>query len=202
MKYLLLAQVLLLSQIAFGADKPALCELANQSVVGRSSAGIAQVSNMGAIQITCSVPARNFPIKAGETLNGLRAATTVYELPQNGGKKVVPSEVQVSGGGFKTDDEYVVFYLHIPLDSAAQTAEARRYYTKFENSVQHEVSEEARQQAIKRIQSLVYENRVGRFHVACRVLNGKRIIGTGTVLLEVLFKAHFSDVGLPGAPPV
>jgi hypothetical protein len=198
LRYMLLAPILLLPYVAFGGDKPALCELANQSIVSRSSSGVAQVSNLGDIQITCSVPARTFPTKPGEGLNGLIATTTVYELSPNGSKKVVPSEVHLSSGGFRTDHEYVEFYLHIPVDPATQDAEARRYFTKVE---QHEISEEARQQAIKRLQPLVYQHRVGVFLVGCRVADGKRTLGTGTVQLEILFKGRFSDVGLPAAPP-
>jgi hypothetical protein len=38
--------------------------------------------------------------------------------------------------------------------------------------------------------------------LCCHVLDGDRMIGVGVIEIEVLFKGRFSDVGLPGAPPV
>src|ERR1022692_1133259 len=73
---MLMAQLLLLSSVAFGGDKPASCELASKGIVSRSSSGLAQVSNLGDIQIACRVPARPFPTKPGETHIGLRAASS------------------------------------------------------------------------------------------------------------------------------
>ena len=103
MRYLLLAQLLLFSSVAFGVDKTASCELASQDIEGRSSSGLAQVSNLGEILITCRVPARPFLTTPGESRNGLKAATTTYEISPDGGKKLVPSEVHQSGGGFELD---------------------------------------------------------------------------------------------------
>src|SRR6202049_5289504 len=67
-----MAQLLLLSSVAFGGEKPASCELASKSIVSRSSPGLVQVSNLGDIEITCRVPARPFPTKPGESRNGYR----------------------------------------------------------------------------------------------------------------------------------
>ena len=50
-------------------------------------------------------------------------------------------------------------------------------------------------------QQLVYQHRVGRFRVECRVMDQKQVLGIGTVQLEVVFKGRFSDLGLPGVPP-
>jgi len=202
LKYTLLAQILVVPCVAFGGNKLASCELANKSIVSRSSSGLAQVSNLGDIQITCRVPARPFPTKPGESRSALNIATTVYEVSPNGGKKLVPSEVLLGGGGSTPDQEYREFLLHIPLAPAAQEAEARRYIAKIQDSMpQEELSEETRRRAIERLQELVYQHRVGHFRVECHMLDGKRVIGAGTVQLEVLFKGRFSDVGLPGAPP-
>lgn len=200
---MLLAQMFLVPCFAFEANNPASCELANKSIVSRSSSGLAQVSNLGNIQITCRVSARPFPTKPGESRNGLTAATTVYQVSPNRSVKLVPSEVHLSGGGGTPDQEYVVFYLHIPLDPAAQDTEARRYLAKIENSMQQEqVSDETRRLAIERLKKeVIYQHRVGVFRVECRVLDGKQVIGMGTVRFEVLFKGRFSDVGPPGAPP-
>ena len=57
--------------------------------MSRSSSGLAQVSNLGDIQITCRVPARPFPTKPGESHNGLRAATTAYKISPDGSKELV-----------------------------------------------------------------------------------------------------------------
>ena len=197
LKYILLAQMLLVPCLACERKKPTFCELANKSIVSRSSSGLAQVSNLGEIQITCSVSGRTFP-----SLNGLKAATRVFEVSANGSQKLVPSEVNVTGGGSSPDQEYVFFYLQIPLEAAAREAEARRFLAKMENyGPEWRLSEEARPQAMERLRESVYQHRVGRFRVECRVLDEKRVIGMGTVELEVLFKGSFSDIWLPGSPP-
>ena len=202
MRYVLLTQILLVACVAFAGDKPASCELGNKSIVSRSSSGLAQVSNLGDIEITCRVPARTIPAEPDEILNGLRVAATVYEISPNGSRRLVPSEVHLVGGSRAPDQEDVEFYLRIPLDPASREAEARRYFASLQNSMPPEqLSEETRREAVERLQQFVYQHRVGRFRVECRVLDGKRVMGLGTVLLEVLFKGRFSDVGLPGAPP-
>jgi hypothetical protein len=202
---MLTAQVLLLSSVAFGGDKPASCELAGKSIVSRSSSGLAQVSNLGDIEIICRVPARPFPIKPGESRNGLRAATTAYKISPDGSKKSIPSEVHESGGGFGPDPEgeWVDFYVHIPLDSAERDAEARRYLAKIEKSMAPEqITEEAHQRELERTRELVHQHRVGHFQVECRILDGDRVMGVGTVELEVVFKGRFSEAGPPASPPV
>jgi hypothetical protein len=199
------AQVLLLSSVAFAGDKTASCELARKSIVSRSPSGLAQVSNLGDIEITCRVPARSFPTKPGESRNGLRAATTVYKISPDGSTKSVPSEVHESGGGFGPEPErkWVDFYVHIPLDSADRDAEVRRYLAKLEKSMAPEqITDEAHQRALERTRELVYQHRVGHFRVECRILDGDRVMRVGIVELEVLFKGRFSDVGLPASPPV
>jgi hypothetical protein len=205
---MLIAQLLLLSTVAFGGDKPASCELASKSIVSRSSSGLAQVSNLGDIQITCRVPARPFPTEpGGESRKGLRAATTAYKISPDGSKKLVPSEVHQTGGGgggfgLDPEPEYVDFYVHIPLESAERDAEARRYLAKIEKSwTPGQIAEEVHQRALERIRELVYQHRVGHFQVECRILDGDHMMGVGVVELEVLFKGRFSDVGLPAQPP-
>jgi len=173
--------------------------------VSRSSSGLAQVSNLGDIEIICRVPARPFPIKPGESRNGLRAATTAYKISPDGSKKSIPSEVHESGGGFGPDPEgeWVDFYVHIPLDSAERDAEARRYLAKIEKSMAPEqITEEAHQRELERTRELVHQHRVGHFQVECRILDGDRVMGVGTVELEVVFKGRFSEAGPPASPPV
>jgi hypothetical protein len=203
-----MAQLLLLSSVAFSGDKPASCELASKSIVSRSSSGLAQVSNLGDIQITCRVPARPFPTRPGEGRNGLKAATTAYKISPDGSKKLVPSEVHQTGGGFGPDPEpeWVDFYINIPLDPAERDAEIRRFLAKVEKSVADDHLPGQVQQLRERIRHLqmnpeelaeiVNQYRVGRFHVECRVLDEDHLIGVGHVDLEVLFKGRFSDIAL------
>lgn len=203
------APILLFASVAFGTDKLPPCELAKESIVSRSSSGLAQVSNLGSIRIRCRIPARPFPTKPGESRNGLTAATTAYEVSADGSRTLVPSEVHVFGGGgdgFGADPEpeYVDFYVHIPLDSAEADAEARRYLAKLEESMtaeQKSLWEDPQKKALEKIRPLVYQHRIGHFQVDCRVLDGSRVMSSDIVEIEVVFKGRFSDVGLPGSPP-
>ena len=200
--------LLLLSPVAFGEDKPASCELAQHSVVSHSSSGLAQVSNLGDIRITCRVQARSFPTKPGTSRNGLGAVTTAYKVSADGNKKLVLSEVHQyggGGGGFgpNPEPEWIDFYVHIPLESAERDAEARRYLARPEKSMApEEITEQAHQRALDRARESVYQHRVGHFQVECHILDGDRVVGVGVVEIEVLFKGRFSDVGLPASPPV
>jgi hypothetical protein len=203
---MLLAQLLLLSSVALGGDKPASCELASKSIVSRSSSGLAQVSNLGDIQITCRVPARPFPTKPGESRNGLSVATTAYRISPVGSKGLVPSEVHQSGAGTDgagpdPEREWVAFHFHIPLESAERDAEVRRFLAKIEEMAPQPITEEAHQRALQWTPEFVYQHRVGHFQVECRILDGDRVMGVGVVELEVLFKGRFPDVGLPASPP-
>jgi hypothetical protein len=209
---MLMAQLLLLSPLAFAAEKPASCELASKSIVSHSSSGLAQVSNLGDIQITCSVQARPLTTKPGEVLNGLRAATAAYKISPDGSRELVPSEVHYfgnRGGGLGPvrQPESVLFLVHIPLESADLDAEARRYLAKMENELAKEKSmppelltEEAQQRALENLREFVYQHRVGHFQVECRVLDGDQVMGVGVVEFEVLFKGRFSDLLLPASP--
>jgi len=208
----MLTPILLYTSMAFATDTFPSCEIAKESIVSRSSSGLAQVSNLGGIRITCRVPARPFPTTpGGEPRYGLKAATTAYEISTDGSKKLVPSEVHIVGGGgdgFGADPapEWVEFDVLIPLDSKELDAEARRYLAKMMESMTPEqkvqVGQFPQEKALKNIKELVYQSRVGHFQLDCRVLDGPRILGTASVELEVLFKGRFSDVGLPGSPPV
>src|ERR1700722_11825686 len=193
---------MLLSSVAFAGDRPASCELVGKSVVSRSSSGLAQVSNLGLIQIECHVPARPFPTKPGEARYLLKVATVAYQISPDGGKKRVPSEVNQTGGGYDSETESVYFYAHIPLELAERDEEARRFLTKIEKSMAPEqITEEGRRRMLERAREFVNPERVGRFRLKCHVLDGDRIIGVGVVELEVLFKGRVSDFGLPASPP-
>lgn len=206
--YIILAQILLTTSVAFASDIRPSCELAKESVVSRSSSGLAQVSNLGGIRITCRVPARPFPTKPSEARYGLKSATTAYQISADGSKKLVPSEVHIvggGGGGFGPQPEWVDFDVLIPLDSAELDAEARRYLAKLEESMTPEqktqFTEDVQKKALENLRQFVYQQRLGHFQVDCRVLDGSRVIGADVVELEVLFKGRFSDVGLPGWSP-
>jgi hypothetical protein len=202
LRYLLTTQLLFLSAVAFAGDKPVSCELVGKSVVSRSSSGLAQVSNLGDIQITCNAPPRPFPTKAGESRGLLKVATVAYQILPDGSKKLVPSETKPTGGGSNTEAESIYFYVYIPLESAERDAEANRYLAKLEKSMPSvQITEEARQRALERIREAVYQHRVGHFQVECRILDGDRVMGVAVIELEVLFEGRFSDAGLPGFSP-
>jgi hypothetical protein len=71
---------MLLSSVAFAGDKLVSCELVGKSVVSHSSSGLAQVSNLGLIQIECQVAVRPFPTKPGEARYLLKVATVAYQI--------------------------------------------------------------------------------------------------------------------------
>ena len=202
MRYALVAQLLLLSSVAFGGDKPASCELDSKSIVSRSSSGIAQVSNLGLTQIECRVLARQFPTKPGVPRYVLRVSTVAYQIFPDGSKKPVPSEVNQTGAGYDTKAEWADFDAHIPLEPAERDDEARRLLAMIEKSMApQQITEEARQRALERAREFVNPGRVGHFRLECRILDGDRLIGVGFVEFEVLFKGRVSDFGLPGSPP-
>ena len=206
-----LSPILLFASVAFATDTRPSCEMAKENIVSRSSSGLAQVSNLGGIRITCHVPARPFPTTpGGEPRYLLKVATTAYEISADGTKKLVPSEVHVVGGGgdgFGPDPgpEWVKFDVLIPLDSKELDAEARRYLAKVEESMnpeqKNQIPKDAWERGLERLRQWVHQNRVGHFQLECRVLDGSRVMGTNSVEFEVLFKGRFSDIGLPGWSP-
>ena len=174
--------------MAFAGDKPALCELVGKSVVSRSASGLAQVSNMGDIQITCSAPAR--PYSWGESRSPLKIATVAYQVLPDGSKKLVPSETNQTGGSHATEVESVFFDFHIPLESAERDAEANRIVALVEKSMPSEqITEEFHQRALERIRDFVYQHRVGHFEVECRILDGDRVMGVAVVELKSYSRA-------------
>ena len=126
---------------------------------------------------------------------------------RDGSKELVVSEVHAEGGGFDPQQEWIIFFVHIPLESADLDTEARRYLAHIDNVLAKAKSpppprtEEAQQRALENFREVVYQHRVGHFLVECRVLDKDQVMGVGVVELEVLFKGRFSDVGLPAAPP-
>jgi hypothetical protein len=203
LRYLLMTQLLLLSSVVFAGDKPASCELAGKSVVSRSSSGLAQVSNLGDIQITCSVPARPFSTETGESRSLLKVATVAYQILPDGSKKLVASETNQTGGGSDSEAELVYFHFHIPLESAELDAEANRILAWAEKSMPSEqVTEDGHQRALERIRKVLWQHREGHFQVECRILDADRLLGVAVVELEGLFKGHASDLGIHAQPSV
>lgn len=204
MRYTMLAPILFLTSAAFANSQPVSCELAKSSIVGRSSAGLAQVSNLALIEVKCSVPARPFPGKPGEVRNGLKATTTAYGIAQSGHRKEVPSNTTVSGGGEDAGREYVDFYLFLPLDPAERQREMRRYIANLRKSAGATIDDAHWQQlessgSLSSSSDLVSQHRAGHFRVQCRILDGTRVMGVGILEFDVLFKGRFSDfVGFPG----
>jgi len=210
LKYLLLAQILLTACLASAGDETASCNLTDKSVVARTSSGLAQVSNMGDIEITCSVPARL------ERPYMLKVATVASQISADGSKKPVPSEAIPTGSGVGAcapregdpEKEWIIFYVHLPLEPTERDDEARKYLAKMEKEREKawpsllQLTEEDRQRALERLREFVYQHRVGHFQIECRILDGDRLMGVGVIELEVLFKGRFSEVGLFGAPPV
>ena len=161
MRFVMLTPILLYASVAFATDTLPSCEIAKESIVSRSSFGLAQVSNLGGIRITCRVPARPFPTTpGGERRYSLKAATTAYEILRDGSKKLVPSEVHILGGGgdgFGADPapEWVEFDVLIPLDSKELDAEVRRYLVKLQESrtpeQEGQFTENAQKRALERL---------------------------------------------------
>lgn len=169
-------------------------------MVSHSSSGLAQVSNLGDIQITCTV--QGLPYSWGQSRNPLKIATVAYQVLPDGSKKLVPSETNQSGGSYATEVESVYFHFHIPLESADRDAEANRLLAIVEKLMPSEqVTEEAHQRLLKRIREFIGQHRVGHFQVECRILNGDRVMGVAVVELEVLCKGRVSDLGLQAVPP-
>lgn len=203
---MILIQLLLVAFSALASEARHSCELAKENILGRSPTGLTQVSNVADIQITCHVPSRAFPSKPGETRNGLKVATTSYQITDNDGKKFVPSEVKVVGRGFDSESqlEWVSFYIHIPLDPKELESEARRYVAKLEKSMTEEQKSQIKDgdwaRALENVRDLVYQHRLGRFQMTCRILDELRELGSDVVEVEVVFKGRFSDIGLPAVP--
>jgi hypothetical protein len=199
LRYILLAQLVFTASAACGREIPAICELSTKNIVGRSSSGLPQISNLDGIDIKCGVASRG-PFKAGDPpRQGLRASTTAYLVSPDGQLKLVPSEANASGGEGDGDREWAHFYVHIPLEQAERDAEARRCQSTLEDSLREKsmirepFTSDAREQQVDKFRKLISQHRTGHFQLQCRVLDGKRVLGTGSVELEVIDKGRFCD---------
>ena len=194
---------LCIAPLAVAAEPRTVCKVLDQSIVGRSAAGIAQVSNLAEIQLQCNIAGRPFPIKPGETRNGLRATATAAQETPHGGERETAVQVNVSGGGSDQTSEWVRFSVIVPLDPAEREAEARRYLARLDQLAALEDPQratslgEGRQKALETLSKDYPENKTGLLQVTCSVTDGDHVLAKGTVEFEVLFKGHISDFKLP-----
>jgi len=209
LKYLFVVPFVLASCVAFARDGTALCQLTEKYILARTPSGLPQFSNVGNIEIICSVPERPFPTKPGDKpLLGLKVATKAYQILADGSEKLVPSETNVTGGmsGFgpvSPGQEGAIFVLHIPLKASELDAEAKRLWEKISADLPPaSYTKEKQQQALERLREFNYQHRLGRFRIECRVMDGTQTLGVGIVQFEIVFKGRFSDLGVPLAPPV
>ena len=205
MRYLLAAFLFaaLLGPVdALAAGDGVVCLLESKSIVSRSPSGIDQVSNLGDIQVRCSVPAQPVSPKPGEVVMALRVKSAGARLLLPNGKTVeVSAEVIGIGGGGDQTHEWVEFYLHLPLDPAEREAEARRALARLDGEIAKDkshppekVADEEMQRRESSMAELVFQHRAGHFRVTCYLAQGDRSVGTGEVEFEVLYKGRFSDV--------
>src|SRR5262249_40657781 len=153
------------------ANAPASCAIDPQSIVSRSSTGVAQVSNLALIYARAVVsPPR--PVPAGGALLGLRVEATVRQIVPNGGRTIVTSTVNMTGGGGDLRSEYVTFTLDIPIDAAERDAAIRDYVESLERAAASSTNERERLQAamLQRMGSSAFasmfrQHRVGRFQI-------------------------------------
>ena len=110
-------------------------------------------------------------------------------------------EVHVAGGGSDSVRDWTTFLIHIPLKPAECDAEARRYLNRLRVELNKDkpaselLDALAQPQMQQKLSESVYQHRLGRYQVICNVLDGDRVIGVGTVELEVVYKGRFSDMG-------
>ena len=90
MRYTILALTLLLTSFAFAGDPRANCSLTKASILSVTSSGVAQVSNVGLIDLTRSFPGRPFPTQPGTSKSLPKVVSTAYEIKSNGDKEQVP----------------------------------------------------------------------------------------------------------------
>jgi hypothetical protein len=170
------------------------CHVRPPSIIAVSPAGVAQVSNLALIQVEAIVPRR--PIPASGVLQGLRAEALVYQMSPTGTRSEVASVVNVSGGAGDQATESALFYLSIPVKSSERDAAIREYIMEVTAQAPPDSRERAQ---LSRVAALVPEmlvglfrqHRIGSFRVLCRVLDGDRLLGSGEVPLEVVFKGLF-----------
>lgn len=191
-----LAGVALLQTVPYRGE--AACGVEPSSIVSRSPAGLAQVSNLALLYMRVSTPPRRVP--APGALQGLRAEATVNQIAPDGSRTIVPSSVNATGGGGDTRAEYVEFVLDIPIDASERDAAIKDYVSEIARAAAASTNERERAMAAtlqatgaSTFAPLFRQHRVGRFEVECRVIDGGRPVASGTGEFELLFKGRFFD---------
>jgi len=193
---LTVAPILLASIHALASDGAASCEIKEKSIVNRSSSGVAQVSNLGLIEMECRFPARPFPIP------GLpEVETSVHEIHADGTENLVASKVNEVGGSYNIGSEGIDFDLSIPLSPTELDVEAQDILAALVRNAKDENEKQALREAFRRrmredpqtMAEFITEHRAGHFEVKCRIMDETRLLGVGRVGLDVLFDGRFSD---------
>jgi len=102
------------------------CAVQAPSVLGRSPSGVVPVSNLPLIQVECRRSPRR-PLPASGQQGLLNVEAVVYQLTEQGASTRVPSQATASGGGGDSQDEWVSFYLDIPIDESERDAASRAF---------------------------------------------------------------------------
>ena len=175
------------------------CDVEPSSVVSRSPAGIAQVSNLGGIYVRAGIFYHR-PVSRGGVLRPLHAEAIVYEVAADNTRKIVESIASSRGGGGDASSEYQSLSLSIPIDSSERDAASREYLAYVVSRAASSTDEQERAMAptLQAIGPSAFtrifgQHRVGHFQVECRVLDEGRLLGEGRADLEVLFKGRFFD---------
>jgi hypothetical protein len=170
-----------------------------ESVLSRSPAGIAQVSNLGGIYVRAGISYRR-PVPKGGVLDPIHAQAIVYEVAADNTRKIVESIASSRGGGGDTNSEYVSLSLSIPIDSSEREAASREYLAYLVSHAESSTDNEERAMApiLQKIGPSAFtgifgQHRVGHFQEECRVVDQGRLLGVGRADLEVLFKGRFFD---------
>lgn len=180
-------------------QRGATCEVQPRAIVGRSSSGIPQVSNLALLDMVARVPNRP-PPAMGRAQFGLDVNVTVYDL--GGARKVVPATVNRSGGGLQRGMEEAYFTVDIPIDAAERDAAIGEYLSDLRRQVTAFPNEAERAAALRLLDAaknpvyfaaLFRQHRTGLFEIECRVIDEGRVLGVARTTLEVLFKGRFFD---------
>jgi hypothetical protein len=176
----------------------ASCDVDPSSVISRSPSNLAQVSNLALLHARAVVSSRR-PMPSSGVLGGQRVEATVYQ-EAGGVRTIVPSAVNLSGGGGDAQSEYVAFTLDIPIESQERDAAIRDYLTAVARAAASSTNERERaiaatvqSTAASALAPMFRQHRVGRFHVECRVLDDGRQVAVGSGDFEILFKGRFFD---------
>ncbi len=179
------------------------CSVLTPGILGRSSSGVVQVSNLLLMPLECRrFPPR--PMPSSQVQHPLTVDAAVYQMSATGPRILVPSRVVVSGSQADTESEAVLFYLEIPIDEAERDAASRAFIAEVARRAAASPNETERAQAARVVAmdprgmaQMMRQHRVGLFRVEFRVLDEGRLDSVAGADLEVVFKGSFFDQMLP-----